>query len=64
MKTELLPCPFCGSPAVVKSNKTVMVNCTQCTASTFQRLGDKDSAIVNWNNRSEPLDRLLGRVTA
>jgi Lar family restriction alleviation protein len=47
----VLPCPFCGEPAVVKKNKTVMVNCSSCTAATFQRLEDAESAIRDWNYR-------------
>ena len=49
---NLLRCPFCGGEAVIKKNKTVMVSCKKCTASAFQRLDDKDSAINNWNSRS------------
>lgn len=57
MKRDLLPCPFCGSPAEVKGRKTVFVQCTKCTAATFQRLDDKESAIVDWNSRRPAHDR-------
>lgn len=56
MTQELLPCPFCGSEAIVKRNKTVMVNCTQCTAATFQRLSDALSAVTAWNTRASTAD--------
>lgn len=46
------PCPFCGSPARIKRNKTVMVSCSGCSASTFQLLQDPDSAIAAWNRRA------------
>lgn len=29
-----------------------MVTCTKCSAATFQRLDDADSAIAAWNTRS------------
>lgn len=47
----LKPCPFCGCAATIKRNKTVMVCCTSCTASTFQLLDDRHSAIAAWNLR-------------
>lgn len=48
----LKPCPFCGGEAIVKHNRTVMVSCGTCTASTFQILRDADSAITAWNTRT------------
>jgi Lar family restriction alleviation protein len=53
MTEDLKPCPFCGSPAQTQRNKTVMVSCTSCTATTFQRLKDKESAVRTWNTRAE-----------
>lgn len=47
----LKPCPFCGGAAIIKRAKTVMVSCTGCTASTFQLLDDRHSAIAAWNRR-------------
>lgn len=49
--SELLPCAHCGSTAKIKRNKTTLVSCTQCTASTFQSNGDVNSAITTWNRR-------------
>lgn len=49
---ELKACPFCGAAAEVKGRKTSMVNCTGCSASTFQLLEDKESAVRQWNTRA------------
>lgn len=44
-------CPFCGAEPIVKKNRTIMVNCTSCTAATFQKEDDELSAIKAWNKR-------------
>ena len=49
---ELKPCPFCGGDAELRGRKTSMVNCTGCSASTFQLLEDKGSAARQWNTRA------------
>lgn len=51
---ELLPCPFCGEKAAIKTNKTTMVSCTACSAAVFQKLDDIASAVVAWNTRAAP----------
>ena len=60
--TELKPGPFCGSAAKIKRNKTTMVSCAQCTASTFQTLDDERSAIAAWNRRAD--DVMINGLTA
>lgn len=48
---DLKPCVHCGASAVIKRNKTTMVSCTHCSVSSFQILGDTNSAITAWNQR-------------
>lgn len=50
--SELLVCPFCGGEAKIKRNKTVMVSCGKCSACTFQKLHDPDSALRDWQARA------------
>jgi hypothetical protein len=49
---ELKSCPFCGAEAKVKTRATRMVNCTQCSASTFEPHDDEFGAIKEWNRRA------------
>ena len=53
MSEELKPCPFCGGKAAIKRNKTVLVDCTECTATVFQCADDPTWAIKTWNRRSD-----------
>lgn len=50
---KLKSCPFCGAIAELRIGKTVLVSCTRCTATTFQKLRDENSAVRNWNRRTQ-----------
>lgn len=50
-KTELLPCPFCGSKNLSRHDFYNMswVECDACEASG--PIGDKDGVELTWNTR-------------
>ena len=53
-KTELKPCPFCGSKnidLVDYSAVIVFVQCDDCCA-TFPQFDTKEEAIEAWNRRA------------
>lgn len=58
-KTELKPCPFCGSkPMFGSSLGYIFVSCPECLAGNSLAMdsfkGQKEDAIEHWNRRSEP----------
>lgn len=57
MTTDLLPCPFCGMPAVCVGGdsptfKLARVHCTTCFANTGRNFNTRDEAIEAWNQRA------------
>ena len=66
MTAELLPCPFCGSPAVLDTDlEEAWCSCRKCYASTD---GSRVSshAVENWNRRAifRNCDRFKGETAA
>jgi len=55
MKTELAPCPFCGSTdyLVVRRSNTTRVCCTKCCAGPPRFTEDR--AVDAWNTRVSSL---------
>lgn len=51
-EVKLSPCPFCGGQGKIKKRATTLVSCISCSATTFQKLDDEESAIRNWNKRA------------
>ena len=51
-RVSLLPCPFCGSAAIVRHNINYAVCCTKCHGETALVYRYEDDAIIAWNRRS------------
>ncbi len=57
---ELLPCPFCGSPAEIidiedgENAGGSCVSCTRCEASSALDFGRKENFVSKWNTRPSP----------
>ena len=54
---DLLPCPFCGKPAVLcpEEDETYVVACDWCRAQSG--IGhNAEHAITLWNRRAEPTE--------
>jgi len=57
---ELLPCPFCGSPAEIidiedgENAGGSCVSCTRCEASSALDFGRKENFVAKWNTRPSP----------
>lgn len=52
MKSELLPCPFCGGKAKVMQSHNPYVICENCHVST-PMFSWKQDAVAAWNRRAE-----------
>jgi Lar family restriction alleviation protein len=52
--SELLPCPHCGSPAIIRHASMYAVCCTHCHAETALVYREEDDAVIAWNHRALP----------
>ncbi len=58
MTDELLPCPFCGSDAILLDTKLVIgfqyfISCNKCRANGPGFTNDRNKAITSWNTRAD-----------
>lgn len=55
----LLPCPFCGGAAEIRSRKTTFIECKSCGAMFCKGRGTTEQqvkrAALSWNRRALPL---------
>lgn len=56
VKSDIEPCPFCGSDKVFMSGDTkgvMYIQCSNCRANTYVYPPDEDKALLlkKWNNR-------------